>query len=52
MNVLKWLFKIRVKSILKKWGFVYAPIHNIQQPTPVENILAFYNTAQEYNSKM
>lgn len=41
----------RIKIFSKNGGFVFAPIHNIQQPTPVENILAFYNTVKDYNNK-
>jgi hypothetical protein len=32
-------------------GFVFAPIHNIQQNTPVENIVALFNAVNEYNYK-
>jgi hypothetical protein len=42
----------RIEIFSKNGGFVFAPIHNIQQPTPIENILAFYNTAKEYNNRL
>ena len=29
-------------------GFIIAPSHNIQANTPVNNIIEFYNTANEY----
>lgn len=32
-------------------GFIYNAIHNIQQQTPVENILAFFEAVNEFNSK-
>ena len=32
-------------------GFIYNAIHNIQHPTPVENMLAFFNAVNEFNSK-
>jgi len=32
-------------------GFIFNSIHNIQYPTPVENILAFFEAVEEYNSK-
>jgi len=39
----------RVIDILSKdGGFIIAPAHNIQANTPVENILAFYETANDY----
>jgi len=30
-------------------GFVFNTIHNIQQPTPVENIVALYDAIKQYN---
>jgi hypothetical protein len=33
-------------------GFVFNPIHNIQQPTPVENILAMFDAIQSYNRSL
>jgi uroporphyrinogen-III decarboxylase len=35
--------KRNVNILSKGGGFVCAPVHNIQGPTPVENILAFFN---------
>jgi len=29
-------------------GFIISPSHNIQPDTPIENILAFYQSAKEY----
>jgi uroporphyrinogen decarboxylase len=31
-----------------KTGYILAPCHNVQVVTPVENVLAMYNTAKEY----
>lgn len=33
-------------------GFVFNPIHNIQQPTPIENILAMFEAIQSYNRSL
>jgi hypothetical protein len=30
-------------------GYVFNPVHNIQGPTPVENILAFFDALRSYN---
>ena len=36
------------KNILgKNGGYILAPAHNIQPDTPLENILAFFETAKE-----
>jgi len=32
----------------KDGGYILAPCHNIQSITPVENILAMYETGYEY----
>lgn len=32
----------------KGGGFVFSPIHNVQASVPVENLLAMYETVQEY----
>jgi hypothetical protein len=32
-------------------GYVFTAIHNIQQPTPVENIQAMFEAVREYNRK-
>ena len=32
-------------------GFIYNAIHNIQQKTPVENIIAFFEAAKRFNDK-
>ncbi len=39
--------KRNVKILSKGGGFVCASVHNIQAPTPVENILAFFNAIHE-----
>jgi uroporphyrinogen-III decarboxylase len=33
-------------------GFVFNTIHNIQGPTPVENILALFRAIKDYNKKL
>lgn len=46
--------KKRIKELIKIWGsdggWIAAPSHNIQPDTPVENIMAMYDTLQEYGS--
>ena len=39
----------RLELFSKGGGFVCASIHNVQPNTPVENLLAFYNTIHEFN---
>lgn len=41
----------RLGVFSKGGGFIYNAIHNIQHTTPVENIVAFYEAAMEYNNK-
>jgi hypothetical protein len=41
----------RLKIFAPNGGFVFNTIHNIQQPTPVENIIAMFNAIKDYNSK-
>lgn len=35
----------RIKTVGSNGGFIIAPAHNFQPDTPIENILALYNTA-------
>jgi len=37
-----------IKIFAPKGGFVYAQIHNINPPTPAENVLTAFKTAYEY----
>ncbi|MEM1526602.1 MAG: uroporphyrinogen decarboxylase family protein [Ignisphaera sp.] len=43
-----------VKKLIKVFapggGFVFAPVHNIQPPTPAENVVAMYETALKYGN--
>lgn len=39
----------RLRLFAPGGGFVMNAIHNIQQPTPVANILAFFEAARDYN---
>ena len=42
----------RVIGILSEnGGYIIAPSHNIQANTPIENIIAFYDTVNEYQEK-
>jgi hypothetical protein len=38
----------RIRSFAPGGGFVFNPIHNIQAGTPIENVLAIYETLKEY----
>jgi uroporphyrinogen decarboxylase len=40
--------KLRLRTVGKGGGLIIAPAHNIQPEVPLENILAFYKTAQIY----
>jgi uroporphyrinogen-III decarboxylase len=42
----------RLKIFAPGGGFVFNTIHNIQQPTPVENILAMFEAIKEYNKML
>jgi uroporphyrinogen-III decarboxylase len=33
-------------------GFVFNTIHNIQGPTPVDNILSMFKAVKDYNKKL
>jgi hypothetical protein len=39
----------RLEIFSKGGGFVFNTIHNIQAPTPVDNLLALYNAVKEFN---
>ncbi|MGL4393224.1 MAG: uroporphyrinogen decarboxylase family protein [Fusobacteriaceae bacterium] len=39
----------RLEIFSKNGGFIFNTIHNIQGPTPVENILAIYEAIKEFN---
>ncbi|MBC7958751.1 MAG: methyltransferase, partial [Vallitaleaceae bacterium] len=41
----------RLAIFTKGGGFVFNAIHNIQGPTPIENILAMFEAVQEFNNK-
>jgi uroporphyrinogen decarboxylase len=38
----------RLDDLMPDGGFIAAPIHNIQDGVPPENILAMYETIHEY----
>ena len=40
--------KLRVRTVGKGGGLILSPAHNIQSEVPLENILAFYETAKTY----
>jgi uroporphyrinogen decarboxylase len=40
--------KLRIRSAGKGGGLILAPAHNIQAQVPLQNILAFYETAKTY----
>jgi uroporphyrinogen decarboxylase len=40
--------KLRLRTVGKGGGLIIAPAHNIQAQVPLENILAFYETAKTY----
>jgi hypothetical protein len=39
----------RLEIFGKDGGFVFNPIHNVQASVPIENLLAMYETVNEYN---
>jgi len=41
----------RLRIFSKGGGFVFSTIHNIVGKTPVDNLLAMYETVAEYNAK-
>ena len=38
----------RIKALAPSGGFVFNPVHNVQARTPVENLLAMFETVREY----
>jgi hypothetical protein len=42
----------RLKTFAPGGGFVFNTIHNIQGPTPVENILAMFRAIKDYNASI
>jgi len=42
--------KRRIEDLAPGGGFIFAPIHVIQEGVPPENILAWWDTLQKYNS--
>lgn len=39
----------RLNIFSKDGGYIFNPIHNIQAPTPVENMISFFDTVREFN---
>jgi len=39
----------RIKVFGAGGGFVFNPVHNVQSRTPVENILAMYETVRDFS---
>ena len=42
----------RLRIFAPGGGYVFNAIHNIQQPTPIENILAMYEAVEIYNQEI
>jgi len=42
----------RLRIFAPGGGYVFSGIHNIQQPTPIENVLAMYTAVQVYNQEI
>lgn len=40
--------KLRIDQLADGGGYILAPVHNVQDDVPVENILAMYRTGLEY----
>jgi len=38
----------RIKAFAPAGGFIFNPVHNVQARTPVENLLAMFETVREY----
>jgi uroporphyrinogen decarboxylase len=47
---IKWEVKRRIDILGKNGGFIVAPAHNIQDDTPVENVLAFFEAVKELSN--
>ncbi|MBR4889677.1 MAG: methyltransferase [Clostridia bacterium] len=41
----------RLEIFSKNGGYVFSPIHNVVAKTPVENIIAMYETVREFNGR-
>lgn len=41
----------RIDALLKNGGFVFSTVHNIVGKTPVENVIAMYETIKELNGR-
>jgi uroporphyrinogen-III decarboxylase len=42
----------RLRIFAPGGGYVFSGIHNIQQPTPIENILAMYAAVRDFNQEV
>lgn len=42
--------KLRLKTVAPGGGLILGPSHNVQPQVPIENILAFYDTARKYGA--
>ncbi len=51
IDEIKTEVKRRIEILGKGGGYIIAPAHNIQDDTPVENILAFYEAVFEYGER-
>lgn len=40
--------KLRLKTVAPGGGLILGPAHNVQPQVPIENIMAFYDTARRY----
>lgn len=40
--------KLRLRTVAPGGGLILGPAHNVQLQVPIENIMAFYNTAKQY----
>ncbi len=42
--------KLRLKTVAPGGGLILGPSHNVQPQVPIENILAFYDTAKKFGT--
>jgi uroporphyrinogen-III decarboxylase len=42
----------RLRIFAPGGGYVFSGIHNIQQPTPIENILAMFAAVRDFNQEV
>lgn len=49
VDEIKAQVKERLEIFSKNGGYIFNPIHNIQAPTPVENVIAMFDALKEYN---